>query len=178
MYSDSSVPIGGSLLLAGLAYAGLNLFVTGPLIGDRLIEKSGWYETCPAALHAEIQAQREPPPIIPRTDCQSLMGGIMPELGALCREYGNPDFGGPMSGMLREQERQRLEAEERRMNLAAAKSEDACTCAANVLLEERLAFAIHAGSARQITPPTVASLDSSLARSLHSSACQFDGGRS
>ena len=172
MFGENSLPIGGSLLVGILAYAGVAAFVTGPVIGARMIEKSGWYQSCSAALRAEIGAQASPGQVIPRMDCQSLLGGFMPELGALCREYGNPDFGGPMNGMMREQERLRREAEERRLSLAASRSDDACSCAANVLLEDdRTAFALHAGSARLITPPEVTSLESSLMRSLRGPSC-------
>lgn len=172
MLGENSLPIGGSLLVGLLAYAGVAAFITGPVIGARMIEKSGWYQSCPAALRSEVAAQASPGQVIPRMDCRSLLGGIMPELGALCREYGNPDFGGPMTGMMREQERLRREAEERRLSLAASRSHDVCSCAANVLLEDdRTAFALHAGSARLITPPEVASLESSLVRSLRGPSC-------
>lgn len=172
MFAENTLPIGGGLLVGLLAYAGVSAFVTGPMIGSRMIEMSGWYENCPAALRAEAQAQTSPGQVIPRTDCASLIGSIMPELGALCHQYGNPDFGGPMSEMMREQERLRREAEERRLNAAASRSSSACSCAANVLLEEdRVAFALHAGSARLITPPEIASLENSLERARRRSSC-------
>ena len=172
MFGENSLPIGGSVLVGLLAYAGISAFITGPTIGARMIEKSSWYESCPAALRSEFAAQAEPGQVIPRMDCQSLLGSFMPELGALCREYGNPDFGGPVTGMMREQERLRREAQTRRLDHATAQSSNMCSCAANVLLEEdRTAFALHAGSARLITPPEVAALESSLVRSLRSPAC-------
>lgn len=175
MFGENNLPIGGSVLLGLLAYAGVAIIITGPMIGNRMIERSGWYESCPAALRAEAEAATSPAQIIPRTDCQSLLGSFMPELGALCRQYGNPDFGGPMTAMMQEQERLRREAEGRRLNLAASRSADACSCAANVFLEEdRVAFALHAGSARLITPPEIDSLDSSLERALRGSSCSLE----
>lgn len=172
MVTDNSLPIGGSVLIGLLAYAGVSAFITGPMIGSRMIEQSGWHDSCPAAVVGQITRQAEPEQVIPRMDCQSLLGSFMPELGALCREYGNPDFGGPVTGMMREQERLRREAQTRRLNEAAAQSTTMCSCAANVLLEEdRTAFALHAGSARLITPPEVGALESSLVRALRSPAC-------
>tara|TARA_R110002074_G_scaffold32434_1_gene90646 strand:- start:231 stop:761 length:531 start_codon:yes stop_codon:yes gene_type:complete len=171
-YDTSNLPIGGMTIIAFLIYALISLFVMGPTIGERTVQQSDWGATCRSSIRAEISAQKEPPTIIPRTDCQSVLGGFLPELGALCRQYGNPDFGGPMSDVLREQERARQAAEERRLENAAAKSGSACECAASLFLEEeRVALAIYAGSARQITPPAIKSMKNSLSRALNSPLC-------
>jgi hypothetical protein len=171
-FESSALPFSPNLILSVVAFAGLSAFVTGPMIGTRMIEQSGWHESCPAALRAEAEAQASPSQPIPSLDCQSMLGGLMPELGTLCRELGNPDFGGPMTGVMREQERLRREAEERRLNAAASRSASACSCAANVFLEDdRIAFALHAGSARLITPPEITSLESSLERALRGPSC-------
>ena len=176
MMNESSLPIGGSLLVAIVVYVLISLFVTGPLIGGRVIENSSWHRVCPSTIRAEIESRRAPRQVMPPTDCQSIFGSFMPELGAICRRHGNPDFGGPITSIAREQERARREAEDRRIGLAAAQSSDACTCAANVFLEEeRVALAIHAGSARLITPPEISSLNASLARSLRTPACNLGG---
>lgn len=172
MFGENSLPLGGSVIVGLFAYAAVSAFVTGPMIGTRMIEQSGWHESCPAALRADIEAQVSPSQPIPRMDCQSMLGRFMPELGTFCRELGNPDFGGPMTGAMREQERLRREAEERRLSAAASRSASACSCAANVFLEEdRIAFALHAGSARLITPPEITSLESSLGRALRGPSC-------
>lgn len=172
MIGENSLPIGGTVLLGLAAYVGMSMFVTGPMIGSRMIEQSGWHESCPVAIVEQVAAQAEPAQVMPSMDCESLLGSFMPELGALCREYGNPNFGGPVTGMMREQERLRREAQTRRLNEAAAQSTTMCSCAANMLLaEDRTAFALHAGSARLITPPEVGGLKSSLTSALRSPAC-------
>ena len=171
-YDTSNLPISGMVVITLLTYAAISIFVTGQLIGDRMIETSDWDASCQSILRDEIAVQQEPPAIIPRTDCESVFGGFLPELGALCRQYGNPDFGGPAAGALREQERARRAAEARRMEHAAATAGSSCECAALLFLEEeRVALAIYAGSARLITPPEISSLENSLTRALNSPLC-------
>ena len=171
-YDTSNLPISGIVVITFVTYAAISTFVTGQLIGDRMVETSDWGASCQSILRDEISVQQEPPAIIPRTDCESVCGGFMPELGALCRQYGNPDFGGPAAGALREQERARRAAEARRMEHAAANAGSSCECAASLFLEEeRVALAIYAGSARMITPPAISALSNSLTRALNSPLC-------
>ena len=172
MFDTPQLPLTGGTLVACAAYSAVSLLVTGPIVGERTIEKAGWSRQCEAGLEAEITAQRPAPRIIPRTDCQSILGGWMPELGRLCRDLGNPDFGGPAADLLREQERLRQEAEEQRVANAAARSGTRCSCAAAVFVEEqRLSLALYAGSARLITPAPIKDLQSELTRALHGPAC-------
>jgi len=171
-FDTSNMPISGSVILAVVLYAGVSFFGTGQLIAKRTIETSDWGKTCQSALQAEISTRREPVTIIPRTDCNSLLGGFMPELGALCNQYGNPDLSGGTTAMLREQERQRREAEDRRIALAASQTGSKCDCAASVVTQDSLNWALYAGSARLISPPAVTdNLNSELTRALNSSYC-------
>ena len=168
----SNMPISGGLIVALALYAGASFWGTGQVIAKRTIENSDWGATCQSALRAEISTFREPVTIIPKTDCNSLLGGFMPELGALCNQYGNPDLSGGTTSMLLEQERQRREAEDRRIALKASQAGSRCDCAVSVVTQDRLNWAILAGSARLISPATVTdNLNSELTRALRSPHC-------
>jgi len=151
------------------------MFVMAPVVADRTIEKSGWGAMCQANLRAEISERRSPPQIIPNMDCQSIFGTLMPELGALCRKYGNPDFGGPASALLRQQERVQREFENRRLARAASKTGSRCDCASAVVSENR-AWALYAGSLRIISPSSTGkNLKSELSRALNAPICSMKG---
>lgn len=167
--NGSNLPISGGVIIASLLYAGTSMFVLGPLVAESTIEKSGWNTSCETGVRANIEAQRSPPKFIPKTDCRSTIGAFIPELATLCNQYGNPDFGGPKAGLLRQQERLRQEAENRRLNLAASKSGSQCDCAAALVAQSH--WAIHAGSLRMITPPQINTLSSELTRALNTPHC-------
>lgn len=168
----SGVGIGGSVVLAAAAYAAVSVLVTGQVVGERTIEKSSWDSACRANIVASIEREREPPKIIPPTDCRSLMGAFLPELGRLCDQYGNPDFSMGARQALQEQERVRREAEERRIAEAARNSGSQCSCAAAVFVEEqRIPLALYAGSARLITPAPIKNMTSELSAALNAPQC-------
>lgn len=171
-FDTSNLPISGGVILAAVLYAGASFFGTGQVIADRTIKTSNWGATCQSALRVEISTRREPETFIPRTDCRSLLGGLFPELGRLCDQYGNPDMSGGVTATLREQERQRRAREDRRIALAASQTGSKCDCAASVVTQDRLNWALFAGSARLISPISVTeNLNSELTRALHSSHC-------
>jgi hypothetical protein len=168
----TNLPIGGSVILAGAVYVATSLFITGPLVAKRTIDlKSNWNAICERNLKAEISERRSPPKIIPRTDCQSILGQFMPELGQLCRQYGNPDFGGYSTQLLRQQERLRQQAEERRLAKLATQSGSRCECAASAVSQNK-DWALTAGSLRLVSPPsTNVNLKSELTHALNSPRC-------
>jgi len=171
-FDTTSLPISGGIVLAAALYAAGSFFGTGQVIADRTIKTSNWGATCQSALRVEISTRREPETFIPRTDCRSLLGGLFPELGRLCDQYGNPDMSGGVTATLREQERQRRAREDRRIALAASQTGSKCDCAASVVTQDRLNWALYAGSARLISPPAVTNnLNSELTRALHSPHC-------
>jgi hypothetical protein len=172
-FDTSNLPIGGMTVITFVTYAAVSAFGTGPWVNGREIEKLDWPAICEADLRADISARRKPEKVIPKTDCQSMLGGLMPELGRLCTEIGNPDLGGPLAGAAREQERRLREAEDRRIASAASKSSSKCDCATSVYqAEQKVALAIYAGTARAIIPPSVRNLESELTRALHSPQCK------
>lgn len=173
-FDTNNLPISGGVIIATALYATTCLFITGPLVAERTIEKADWNGQCHSALHAEVEAQRAPRQVIPKMDCRSTIGAFLPSLAQLCDHYGNPDFGGPANALLKEKARLQREAEAKRLALAAAQSQSQCDCAANMVAKDR-AWAIHAGSLRLASPSTVSNLASTLSQALHSPHC--DNGR-
>lgn len=174
MFQDIlGLPVTGGALLAGAAYAALSVFVTGPLVAERTIDKSGWAQHC--ARHAK--ASVSPPPATPRPnlDCAAIIGTLYGREGAaFCARHGNA-LALPF-GMLGALAHQPVDALQRRAADQAARAESACGCAMAVVLEaRRVDFAIHAGSARLITPMPVRDLPAELARARSSSVCSAKG---
>ena len=68
------------------------------------------------------------------------------------------------------------DAQQRRMEYAASLAGSRCECAVTTTLENRrVPLAIHAGSARLVTPPSIKLLESDLVASLNSPACARKG---
>lgn len=170
MLPDSSgLPLGGGLVLGLAAYAAASLFVTGQVIGERMIERSDWAEQCRALVRADIEAQQPAVPPVPEVDCEKLTGGFGGLFGvdmrAICKMPGVGDaFDAP---------RRLREAEAARISRAVAGAASRCDCAASLTLEEeRIVFALHAGSVRLITPQPVKALEARLTRALHAPQCR------
>ena len=170
MFDQNQLPVSSGLFLSGLVYAGTCLFITGPLIATRTIENTPWQSACEAGVKAEIDATRTPPKVIPKTDCRSLVGGLFPQLTGLCAKYGNPDFGGPATEVLRAQERARQALEEKRLALIADSSTSRCDCATQIVVQDK-AWAIYAGGLRLYTPPPLRDLHARLTSALYSPTC-------
>ena len=177
MFGDgSNLPIGGSIVLAAAAYAAISAFVTGPLIAERTIERSAWQAQCRAdlkdALVAEENASAPAGEILPRFDCDSLLGMFGAEGRQVCRRYGNPNFRLPGMDQLEARQNQMREIRRRRLDAAIGNVASRCACAAALTLEtRRIPFAIYAGSARLITPAPVKNLSNELRSSLRSAVC-------
>lgn len=167
---NTSLPISGGVILSALVYTGTCLFGLGPLLGERTIKKSSWIESCKTGLQKQIEAKRTPRKVIPKTDCRSMVGWLMPELSQLCTQYGNPDLAGPFGGLQEQQERLRKQAEDKRLSAIAAQSGSRCQCAASIVAQD-YAWALHAGSLRLITPPQIQNLNAELNRALYSPHC-------
>ena len=169
-FDSSSLPVSGGVVLAGLFYAGVSVFALGPLVAERTIEKSNWPAQCQQNLTADIELERTPPKVIPRMDCKSMLGSFMPQLSDLCTHYGNPDFGGMATQVIRQQEQARKHIEDQRLSRAAAQTGSRCACAASIVARD-YDWAIHAGSMRLIKPTSVKNLSSELKQAVHSPHC-------
>lgn len=175
MFDMSNLPLSGGLLGAAALYAGVSLFVTGPLVGERMAEKMDWAGTCAAHVRAAAEAQHAPAAPAPRLDCGALLGGFLGRDGAkLCAAYA--PLLDPIGRAQDAAEAAKRSFDRQRLEHAAAGTTTRCDCASATTLENRrVALALHAGSARLVTPPSIRSLRSDLLTSLASPACALKG---
>lgn len=168
-------PISGGIVVAGLLYAGVSMFATGPIIGERTIAKSDWDEQCATIVVRGIQSSQPDEPFVPDLTCQSLIAPMLGREGeALCRAYGDDLI--PFAGQLREQQRRVHDLNQQRLSNAVADAGNRCSCAASYMLEDkRVAFAIYAGSLRLIKPPAVKNLPAELRSALAAPQCALKG---
>lgn len=171
MIDFGSMQIAGGALAASLFYAGASMFITGPLIGDRMIEKMDWAHQC--ARHIGDEAAQSASPPVPNIGCNELFGMWLGREGTqLCGAFDES----PLGQSLQSAENAKRAMQEQRLDYAAARAGSRCECAVSVTLENRrLPFAIHAGTARLVTPPSVKMLKSELVSSLNSPSCTMKG---
>lgn len=172
----NNLPFGGGITIAGALYVGASLLVTGPLIGERMIEVSGWNKQCQSITHAELSANQPAPSFTPQISCDSILGMWMGSQGkAWCARYGDKLIN-PLSNQLTAQRRRVEELNRRHLSNAVSKTTSRCSCAASLALEtNRTAFALHAGSIRLVNPSAVKHLQSTLVTSLNSPLCSMKG---
>lgn len=175
MNDFSNLPVSGGTLMMAAAYVAVAFVITGPLIAERSIKKLGWSHICKSDLRAEMSARKAPKGMIPKLDCNSVLGVWHPQFRQVCERHGNPDFGGPATAILTMQEKLRQEAEDRRLSYAASQSQSRCSCAATIVASDRIPWATYAGSMRLIAPPQIKNLQSELIRALHSPHCSRKG---
>lgn len=171
MFDFGSMPVTGGALVAGLFYAGVSLFVTGPLVGERMVEKMDWAHQC--ARHIGDEAAQLAHPPMPKIGCNELFGMWLGREGTqLCGTFDES----PLGQALQSTENAKRAMQERRLDYAAARTGSRCECAVSLTLENRrLPFAIHAGTARLVTPPSIKLLESELVSSLNSPFCTMKG---
>jgi hypothetical protein len=169
----ASIPGAGGLAAAGILYAGVSLFVTGPLVAERSIDKSRWVQHCVR----QAKATTQPPATShrPGLDCTAIFGAIYGSEGAAyCARHGGA-LALPFA-MLDGLAAQPGETLRRRAADQAARVQSACTCAVAIVMEtRRMDFALHAGTARLVTPMPVRGLTGELDRALSSPACSAKG---
>lgn len=171
MVDFTNMPVAGGALAAGLFYAGASLFLTGPLVGERMIAKMDWALQCARYIRAE--AESSPNPSMPKIGCNELFGMWLGREGArLCQILDES----PIGQTLRSAEDAKREMQQRRFEYAAARAGSRCECAISTTLENRrVPLAIYAGTARLVTPPSVKLLQSDLVSSLNASSCAAKG---
>ena len=178
MFPDGSgLPITGGLFVTCALYAGLSLFVTGPVVGERTIDRMGWTEQCAAHIRAGVEVERPAAPAVPKLGCNELFGMWFGREGAeFCAVHGGVFADNPINRALDAAEGAGREVQRKRMEYAASRAGSRCDCAATVTLEaRRLPLAIYAGSARLITPPSIRRLGSDLDAALNGPACAMKG---
>lgn len=171
MIDFSNLPVSGSFIAAVALYTGASI-AAGQIISTRMIERSGWQENCQSELQSHYTAQKEPEPIVPRTDCQSVIGWLHSDANSLCWQFGNPDLAGPAAGRAREAERHARALRNRKLSEAAANAPSHCACAADTFKREKfLSLGLYAGTARLVTPNSVEHMPRELSQALSSPYC-------
>ncbi len=171
----NSLPIPSGIILGALGIAAFSFAVSGPLVAGRTVSFSNWAGQCKAAIHAEIELDKPAPLSMPKMNCSKLLGIFGPEMQAVCRKYGNPDFDFGVLDQLNQQKKRLAEREQRRLDALASSAGSRCDCAATVVISQRVPWAIHSVSGRLITPPLVQNLQSELETALHSPRCLRKG---
>lgn len=145
-----SIPGVGGIAAAGALYTGFSLLVAGPLVGERMIERSGWTAQCERGLGAS--STHHPTQSTISGECQNLLGPFFGTDGRdFCQRNG--------------QELEGLAQLVRRFGQArrTVTPQSICACAAHEVLDNRRnEFALHAGSMRLISPRPVRNLHSEL----------------
>ncbi|MFT6658557.1 hypothetical protein [Maritalea sp.] len=172
MFDPNNLPISGGLFLVGILYVVVAMFFTGPTIGSRTIEKSGFLPRCEKSL-IKLAAQDAPDlqTPAPSIDCNRVMGLFAgPEARQFCDAAGFL-FENPVTNQI-EIQNQRLKTQhQERIRNAAANASTACECAKNVQLENRVPWALVAGSLRFVVPSEIKNLESELFEALNSPTC-------
>lgn len=161
----------GNILLAALVYALFSL-AAGSLIGGRMIEVSGWMRICAREQAEAIKRKREPAPVAPDRSCGNVLGIWHPDLMKLCQKYGNPDLEFPHEKADRELRQQAHRLREQALNRVASDAGSRCECAAAVYKRTNMIpLAVHAGSARLLTPAGVETMNAGLKQALIEAPC-------
>lgn len=171
MFDQSTLPVSGGIIVGALLYGSISVFGTGQLVGERLIEKANWSNQCQRVLIAELadsQTGGWQGDAMAVPDCSamtSLFGLNAPELCSAVDALSMP---------YRLREERLAAAKKRRLDQAMANTQSRCACAAALTLEDRkIAFGVHAGSLRVVTPMSVRNLNHELQASLQSSSCKM-----
>lgn len=178
MLGDSNLPVTGGVVLTALAYGAIALFVTGPLVGERMIAKSNWEEQCQSGLvRASEERAMDSLPVIPDLGCDSVFGTLFGQEGnAFCRKHGGQFGRLPFLDQLEVQKRRAEERIRRQLENASHEAQSRCSCAvAKALQDERTSLAITAGSLRLVTPRSVREFPAALQSALGSDQCKMKG---
>lgn len=173
---ETGNPLFGPIGISALVYSLVMAFIIGPEIGKRTIEARHWSKICPTTIARKAEAEAGPVNQIPQFDVCMMMFGLYGDDGEqYCRMHG--DFwNGPANKLLDGVNQKNRQLQEWRIDRATVDSQDRCSCASNLTLEKnRVSFAIYAGTARMVTPPSIDNLQSELKSSLSSSRCAMKG---
>ena len=162
---------GGGIIVAGLLYAGMSAYGTGPLIGERMAEKMNWPKICRAHVAARLKNAAPAPEFTPKLDCKAIMGWLGPQGEVYCRKHGH-NFRLPFVDQIEQHQRRLREQRRQLLDQELSRSSSRCSCALTLTLERhRTSFAIHAAGARLLTPAPVKNFASELETSLADPRC-------
>ncbi|MGJ8572286.1 MAG: hypothetical protein ACSHXI_16470 [Hoeflea sp.] len=166
----SNLPLAGGTILGIAVFIFFSMFVSGPWVIERQLEQSGWQQICHRQLTEEITSSAPQSSFVPEINCTSIFGMFGTEGHEYCQKYG--DFKIPFMDQLQQFQRESQELDRRRQEFAVENSAYRCDCAVSLTLEnQRIPFAIYAGSARLVTPSAVKNLSSELQTAMRSSYC-------
>lgn len=169
-FDTQGLPLGGGVVIGVIAYGLLSLFITGPMVANRTIEKSEWEASCTANLSNAVRRDHQEQMLPEMFNCRAIARKFDPASQELCGLFD-------MLTAPVEAERRRLQrfAEERAKNALSGVG-STCSCAVTLAIEEeRMSFALHAGSLRTITPEPVSRLNATLDTAVRSPKCAFRG---
>lgn len=171
-FEPSSAPISGGIFLVGVAYVASAMLLTGPTVGQRVIEKSNFVPRCEQAIVMNIQSDTPEFEIVPTLpDCNSVMGLFLgAESSEMC-DLLKPFMRNPVARQIEAQNRRLTDAHNQRINEAATRANSTCTCAVFVQLQDRVPWALYAGSFRIHVPSEIRNLDAELFAALNSPVC-------
>ncbi len=171
MIDMTSLPVSGGVIVAGALWVGLSAFVLGPVVVERSADKMDWCETCEQQLVAEIKARQPLPSAKPNLGCDDVMKHLPKEYGKILNLFGM-DAACKIVDQKNAQLKQIEAIKRERVMQAAEHANSQCECAVAHLIEiKRWSFAMHAGSARLITPSGVSYLSAALMASAKSPEC-------
>lgn len=175
MQDTGSFALGG-IGLAILAYAGVMAFIAGPEIGRRTIEAQNWPQICKRTIIRQSQPETPSGSNLPRINLCRTFFGLYGQQGQDYCDVHENFWNGPFDQVLNLAEQKKRAAHKWRMDRATEDSTEKCQCAQSLTLErKRLDFALYAGSARIITPPSIQNLQSELKSALSSPRCMMKG---
>lgn len=178
MFQDASgLPIAGGALIAVLLYALISLFVTGPVISERIIEKQvNWSSRCGGFVRAEIEADEPEAPRLPKLGCNAIFGLYGRAGSDFCRMHGHHFERNVFTQTLETAQNAKRAARKKRMDYAVSRAGSRCECAVTTTLEKgRTDFALYAGTLRFVEPRSVKSVESELKSALNSPQCSVKG---
>ena len=174
MFIDpQSATSGGGAALALILYAAGSMFVTGPLVVARSVEKSGWVARCERSVQDEIRSRASTQVTPPTMNCDVILGSMDPRVRELMGKFG-ADAACKAMDLKRQQDELAQQAQARLVQSALEQSGSRCACAVSHLAEnKRVAIGLYAGTARLITPAAIRNLNAHLKAALHAPACKL-----
>lgn len=167
----SSLPMSGGLMMGAAVIALTAYFVAGPLVAKRSIAMSGWETQCQAGLRASIRREYKSDAPLVAFECRAIAKQIDPSSAGLCSLF---DL---LSAPARAAQARARKLETSRINAALEGVASTCSCAVALAVEEeRISFALYAGSLRLVEPEPVARLQATLDSAARAPKCRAMGG--
>ena len=162
---------GGGIVVAGLIYAGVSMYGTGPVVLERMVHKSGWIERCERSVKSDLQTNRSPPAPTPQIGCDDVFGLMGPDMGRLVKSMGGAAACQVLDAK-NAANRQLEQWKEKRLAAATSRARSRCDCAVSYVGEtKRGSVGLFAGSARLIRPTVIRNLDGALQSALNTPEC-------